>query len=258
MSSTLSSEVSERWLLDRYRRDRDVAARDELVRRMLPLVRSVAGSYRRSGHDDDLFQVACLGLVNAIVRFDPSFGLPLRAYAVPTMHGEVRRYLRDHTWALHVPRPLQERTLATTKAVERITTRTGRPATAQQVADELGIGLAETLEALRAGGAYVTTSLDAPTGRFADGNQRTIADSLGAVDERLELSERIADLRALRDLLDERDRRVLYLRFVEDLTQTEIARDVGCSQMHVSRILRGVLARLNERATRTIADPVAA
>jgi RNA polymerase sigma-B factor len=196
--------------------------------------------------------------VKAIARFDPSFGRPLRTYAIPTMHGEVRRYLRDHTWSVHVARPLQERTLATTKAVERIAARTGRAATPQQVAEELGLELADTLEALQAGSAYATTSLDAPTGRFADGDQRTIADSLGEADERLELAERIADLRDLRDLLDERDREVLYLRFVEDRTQTEIAHEVGCSQMQVSRILRRVLARLNEHATGAVADPVAA
>jgi RNA polymerase sigma-B factor len=252
MPPSSTSSVSEQWLLERYRRDGDIQAREELVRRMAPLVRRVAGAYHARGHEDDLQQVASLGLVKAIDRYDSSFGTPLRTYAIPTMYGEVRRYLRDHSWALRVPRPLQERVLTVTKAVERLTARDGRSPTPQQLADDLGLDLEEILEALQAGTAYTATSLSAPAGRLDDGD-RTVADTLGHEDPRLELAEDIAGLRQLRDVLDERDRTVLYLRFVEDLTQSEIAVQVGCSQMQVSRILRRTLARLNEKATEAVA-----
>lgn len=244
---SVTTEVSERWLLERYRSAGDATARDELVRRMQPLVRRVASAYRARGHEDDLMQVAWLGLVKAIDRYDPAFGTPLRTYAIPTMYGEVRRYLRDHSWALRVPRPLQERVLAVTKAVERLTADEGRSPTPQQLADQLDMELEEVLEALQAGSAYAATSLEAPAGRVEDGD-RTVADTVGIEDERLALAEEIADLRDLRHLLDDRDRRALYLRFVCDMTQTEIATKLGCSQMQVSRILRRALARLSERA----------
>ena len=164
---------------------------------MLPLVRRVAGAYHARGHEDDLMQVAWLGLIKAIDRYDPRFGSTLRTYAIPTMYGEVRRYLRDHSWAIRVPRPLQERVLAVTKAVERFTAEEGRSPTAQQLAERLGMDLEEVLEALQAGSAYSATSLDAPAGRIEDGD-RTIADTVGAEDERLTLAEEVADLRDLR------------------------------------------------------------
>lgn len=247
MPSTATSAVSEQWLLERYRRRGDETAREELVRRMMPLVRRVATAYHARGHEDDLLQVAWMGLVKAIDRYDPSYGSPLRTYAIPTMYGEVRRYLRDHSWAVRVPRPLQERVLVVTKAVDRLTARDGRPPTAQQVADELDMSLEDALEALQAGSAYAATSLEAPAGRTEDGD-RTVADTVGYDDDRLELAEEVAALRDLRDVLDERDRTVLYLRFCRDMTQTEIADRIGCSQMQVSRILRRALGRLNERA----------
>jgi len=247
--SPVPSQVSEQWLLDRYRRHHDLAAREELMRRMAPLVRRVATAYNARGHEDDLHQVAWLGLTKAVDRFDPSFGVPLRTYAIPTMYGEVRRYLRDHSCAMRVPRPLQERVLNVTKTVDRLSARDGRAPTPQAIADELGMDLEEVLEALQAGTAYAATSLEAPAGRLDDGD-RTVADTIGYDDDRLGLAEQVADLRDLRDVLDERDRTVLYLRFVEDMTQTEIAQQIGCSQMQVSRILRKALTRLSEKANR--------
>jgi RNA polymerase sigma-B factor len=254
--SPVAPQVSEQWLLDRYRRHNDLAAREELMRRMAPLVRRVATAYNARGHEDDLHQVAWLGLTKAVDRFDPSFGVPLRTYAIPTMYGEVRRYLRDHSWAMRVPRPLQERVLNVTKTVDRLSARDGRSPTPQAIADELGMDLEEVLEALQAGSAYAATSLEAPAGRLDDG-ERTVADTVGYDDERLDLAEQVADLRELRDVLDERDRKVLYLRFVEDMTQTEIAQQIGCSQMQVSRILRKALTRLSEKANRESTTPVA-
>jgi RNA polymerase sigma-B factor len=239
--------VSEQWLLDRYRRHNDLAAREELMRRLAPLVRRVATSYNARGHDDDLHQVAWLGLAKAVERFDPSFGVPLRTYAIPTMHGEVRRYLRDHSWAVRVPRPLQERVLTVTKVVDQIAARDGRSPTPQVIADELNMDLEDVLEALQAGSAYTATSLEAPAGNVEDG-ERTVADTIGYDDARLDLVEDLGGLRSLRHLLSDRDRQILYLRFIRDETQIEIAEKVGCSQMQVSRILRRALASLRAAA----------
>jgi RNA polymerase sigma-B factor len=245
--SPLAHEPSETWLLTRYARFGDVEAREELVRRMMPLVRRVATSYGARGHGDDLEQVAALGLVKAIERYDPGFGVPLRTYAIPTMFGEVRRYLRDHAWAVRVPRPLQERVLEVTKAVERLSASEGRAPTAEELAADIGCELEDALEALRAGSAYSAVSLDAPTGALEDGD-RTLADTIGYDDDGIERAEDVAALRSLRGVLDDRDRTVLYLRFVEDLTQTEIARRIGVSQMQVSRLIRRALQRLSDRA----------
>src|SRR3954452_16265837 len=195
-------EPSEPGLLSRYQRFGDVSAREELVRRMMPLVRRVATSYGARGHGDDLEQVAALGLIKAIDRYDPAFGVPLRTYAIPTMFGEVRRYLRDHAWAVRVPRRLQERVLEVTKAVERLSAAEGRSPTPEEVAEELDCTLEEALEALQAGSAYAASSLDAPAGSLDDGD-RTLADTIGYDDERLGRAEQVATLRSVRHLLDD-------------------------------------------------------
>src|SRR3954451_21175 len=167
-------EPSEAWLLARYQRHHDISAREELVRRMMPLVRRVATSYGTRSHGDDLEQVAALGLVKAVDRYDPAFGVPLRTYAIPTMSGEVRRYLRDHSWSLRVPRTLQERAMAITKATERLSTAKGRAPTAQDLAEELHLTLEEVLEGVQAGRAYSATPLESrPSG---DDGDRSIID----------------------------------------------------------------------------------
>jgi RNA polymerase sigma-B factor len=213
---------------------------------MLPLARKIALVYGSRGHGDDLQQVAALGLVKAIDRYDPARGVSLRTYAIPLMSGEVRRYLRDHAWSVHVPRPLKDRALAITKATQRLSASRGRAPTADELAAELGCRVEEILEGLQAGRAYTATSLHARA-MTADGNDHTIADDLGADDQRLDRVEQVAALRSLGDVLDDRDRTVLYLRFVEDLTQKAIAQRVGISQMQVSRIVRRALDRLSER-----------
>jgi RNA polymerase sigma-B factor len=237
---------SEAWLLARYKRCGDRAAREELTRRMLPLIQQIARTYGSRAHRDDVEQVAALGLVKAIERYDPAYGVPLRSYAIPTMSGEVRRYLRDHSWSVHMPRRLQERVLAITKATARLSAATGRTPTADALATELDCTLDEVLEGQRAEAAYTAASLHASVGNSEDG-ERNVADMLGAEDERFQLAERAASLRALRDVLDDRERAVFYLRFVEDLTQTAVGERIGVSQMHVSRIVRRSLDRLRER-----------
>ena len=235
------ARISERWLLDRYRRYGDQAARERLVASMLPLVHSIVARYRHPRHEEDLFQAAALGLSKAIDRFDPARGVELRSYAIPTMHGEVRRWLRDNAWSVHMPRPLQERVLAVTAATERLTADTGRPPSAQQIADALEMDLEEVLEALLAGRAYGAASLQAP---LDDDNAATLSEVVGDHDPRLDRAEEIAMLGRARGLLGEQELEVMRLRFVEDLTQSEIARKVGCSQMQVSRILRRCLDAL--------------
>jgi RNA polymerase sigma-B factor len=244
----MSSEiVSEQWLLRRYRGAGDRAARERLVAGMMPLVRRVASGYGHPRHQEDLVQAACLGLVKAIDRWDPHRGHALRSYAIPTMHGEVRRWLRDHSWAVHVPRPLQEQVLAVTRAIAELRGRDGRTPTGEQIAAHLQMELEDVLEAIQAGRAYGAASLEAPLN--GDPDAGTLADVLGDDDDLLDRAERVASLHSLRDLLDDRDREILRLRFVEDLTQTQIADCIGCSQMQVSRLLRRALDRLSERAT---------
>ena len=245
MSSVAAQHVSETWLLDRYHRHGDRGARERLVARMMPLVRRVAAGYGRPRDQEDLVQAASLGLVKAIDRWDPSRARELRTYAVPTMHGEVRRWLRDHSWAIHVPRPLQEQVLAVSKATERLGSQTGRSPTPQQLADHLELDLEDVIEALQAGRAYGAASLDAPVGGEEDA--ASLGDLIGDDDDRFERTEQVACLRSLRGLLDDHERRILHLRFVDELTQSEIARCVSCSQMQVSRILRRTLDRLGEQ-----------
>jgi RNA polymerase sigma-B factor len=242
------AQRSEEWLLQRYRQTGDRHARERLMVTMRPLVVGVVRHYRTMGHDDDLVQVAWIGLSKAVDRYDLSYGIPLRGYAIPTMHGEVRRYLRDHSWALHVPRPMQEQVLAATSATDRLTDRHGRTPTTDEIAEELGLTTEQTLRVMEAASAYAICSLDAPSTGFDNGPFGTLGDTVGGEDERLDRAEDIAALRALRPLLDDRERAILYLRFVEDRTQHDIARVVGCSQMQVSRLLSRSLDRLSREA----------
>jgi len=236
---------SEEWLLRRYHRDGDLLARERLVQSMLPLVRRIVVGYGRPRFSQDLVQAALFGLTKAIDAWDESRGVALRNYAIPTMHGEIRRWLRDHSWAVHIPRPLQERVLAVSRTVESLQSSTGRPPTAGEVGAELGIDEDGVLEAMEAGRAYAATALDMPLGE-PDGC--SLLDVLGQDDQRLERVEDIVSLRSLRNVLDDRARRMLHLRFVHGLSQSQIAARMGCSQMQVSRQLRSTLERLRAAA----------
>jgi RNA polymerase sigma-B factor len=239
----------DRRLLVRYHRYGDQAAREELVRRLLPLARRMARRYRRSDEPlDDLVQVATLGLIKAIDRFDPARETAFSSYAVPTMLGELKRYFRDNGWAVHVPRGMQERVMRVDNALKELSRRLGRSASAAEIAAHLGMETEQVLEAMEAASAYDAVSLESY--RFGDeGDGETYAESIGAEDERFELVEYGATIAPTLAALPARDRVVLHLRFVEDLTQAEIADRVGVSQMHVSRLIRRALERL-----RTVAD----
>ncbi len=239
-SSTSAGSASEAWLLDRYHRLGDTHAREALVAQMMPLVRRISRAYRSHAHQEDLEQVAAVGLIKAIERFDPARGGDLRRYAIPTMLGELRRYLRDSSWLVRPPRPVQERVLNVTKARDLLTGALAHAPTAIELADETGYDLDEVVEALTAGAtAYDGVSLDAPL--KADGETWALGDALGAEDDDIARTEERDLVGRLGAGLDERARHMLALRYVEDLTQLEIAQEMGCSQMQVSRVLRKAL-----------------
>lgn len=243
----------DRLLLQRWQRDRDQSARDELIRRLLPLARRMARRYRRPEEPlEDLVQVAVLGLIKAIDRFDPGRATAFSSYAVPTMLGELKRHFRDHGWALHVPRGLQERVLAVDGAMRDLSRGLGRLPSAEEVAGELGLTTEDVLEAWEAATAYEALSLDGF--RFGDaGDGETYAERVGSVDGRYELVEYGATILPALRALPERERRILHMRFAEDLTQSEIAARIGVSQMHVSRLLRRALDRLQVVARHGVA-----
>jgi RNA polymerase sigma-B factor len=220
----------------------DQAARDELVHRYLPLARRLAARYRHSSEPfEDLAQVASLALVKAVHRFDPDRGATLSTYAVPTIVGELKRHFRDRGWAVRMPRELQERGAKLSRTIDLLANRLGRSPSVAEVADRLGLDLEQALEAMEAAQAYSAISLDADDGS-EDGLPLT--DMLGREDPGFELVEYGAAIGDALEQMSERDRMVLHLRFVEDLTQSEIAARVGVSQMQVSRILRGALIEL--------------
>ena len=237
-----SGKESEESLLRRYAAERSPAIREQLVKRFMPLARSLAMRYRRQTESlDDLVQVASLGLVKAIDGFDPERGRPFSAYAVPTILGELRRHFRDHVWNVRLPRGLQELTMKVDSRTADLTEELGRAPTASEVADGLGITVEDVLEALEAGHARRTLSLDAPRAG-EDGDAAPRVESIPARELGFERVE--AGLAAADADLDEREWEVLRLRFAEDLTQSEIGERLGVSQMQISRISRAALWKL--------------
>jgi RNA polymerase sigma-B factor len=236
-----SAELFERW-----RANRDRAARDELIARFLPLARKLARRYAQSSEPyDDLVQVASLGLVKAVERFDPGRGFAFSSFAVPTIVGELKRYFRDTAWAVHVDRGAQERARKITDAQQALSGRTGRIPTVAELAQYLELSQEEVLDGLQTGEAYGAVSLDAPMAG-EDDEESSRLDTIGAEDQRLLLIDEQATVFAAARNLPAHEREILYLRFGEDLTQSEIAQRVGVSQMQVSRLLRRSLAQLRD------------
>ncbi|MEA2213083.1 MAG: polymerase sigma-B factor [Solirubrobacteraceae bacterium] len=235
-------------LFDRWQKDGDRSARDELVERFLPLARKLARRYSGAREPfEDLLQVASLGLVKAVDRFDSSRGTAFSSFAVPTILGELKRYFRDLGWAVHVPRGAQERAVKVEEAQQQLSVRTGHVPTVTELAEYLEFSIEEVLEALETSRAHHASSLDAPYDD-GDGEGGTVIDAFGADDPDLRLADdRVTVGQAARQLSG-REREVLGLRFVHDLTQTQIADRVGVSQMQVSRILRRSIAQLSELA----------
>lgn len=246
-------------LLALYHRTGDERLRERAIEWYLPLARRLAARYhRRQEPFDDLVQVANLGLVKAVRRYDPSRGTRFSSFAVPTICGELRRHFRATAWSLHVPRRVQEQALQVRDETSRLTHRLGRAPRISELSTATGLDAEAISEALHARAVQATTSLDQPAGGPADEGDASLAEHVGVEDDGFELVERKAIVGALARTLPQREREVLFLRFARDLTQSEIAERIGCSQMQVSRILRRTLARLaavaaadgNDRAPR--------
>jgi RNA polymerase sigma-B factor len=234
-------------LLRRYADSRDPRLREQLVHRFLPLARYAASQYARSSEPfDDLVQVACVGLLKAIDRYDPIRGVAFSSYALPTMAGELRRHFRDRGWAVRPPRDLQEQALAVERASEELGRRLGRAPTVQELAAELGVDAEAVLEAREALTARNSASLSSPLG--GDDDDHTLEARLGMDDGGFRVAENRLTIDVLARVLTPREREIVRLRFDEDLTQIEIGRSVGLSQMHVSRILRSALTKLRAAA----------
>jgi RNA polymerase sigma-B factor len=225
-------------------RNGDHDARDRLIERYMPLARSLALRYRRASEPlDDLVQVASVGLVKAVDRWDPDRGLAFSSYAVPTILGELRRYFRDATWDVRPARDLQELCLAVEEARERLWNDLGRSPTVADIADRLGRTPEEVFEAMQATEGRSARSLDAPV-HEEEGDSASAGDLIGQVDPEYDRVEASVTIERMTGILDKRAQEILRLRFEEDLLQSEIAGRVGCSQMHVSRIIRASLERL--------------
>ena len=238
----------DRRLLERYHHEGDPAAREALVERFLPLARQLARRYQRAGEPlDDLIQVASLGLLKAIERFDPARETAFSSFAVPTILGELKRHFRDKGWSVRVPRDLQELAVKVDRVGEDMGRELGRAPTPGEIGERVGSTPEQVLEAREAAGAYRAVSLDRPRDDDEE-DGAGIADSVGIDDPGFSVAEDAATVERLMRVLTEREREVLRLRFEEDLTQSEIGVRVGVSQMHVSRLIRQSVARLRELA----------
>jgi RNA polymerase sigma-B factor len=239
---------ADRALFDRYLERHDAADREVLVERFLPLARALARRYQSAGEPvDDLFQVACLGLVKAIDRFDLSRGVAFPSYAVPTMLGEIRRYLRDRTWSVRVPRGLQELALRVDKNVVELSSDLHRQPTVAEIARAAAATEEQVLEALQAAGARRATSLEKPRAGEDEAGD-TLGDTIASAERGFGLAEDRATLAQLLRAVTPREREVLRLRFEDELTQREIGQRIGVSQMQTSRIIRHSIARLRTAA----------
>jgi RNA polymerase sigma-B factor len=235
---------SERELWERFARQRDPATREELVRRYLPFAKNLALRYRGASESfDDLVQVASLGLVNAIDRFDPDRGAPFTAFASPTILGELKRHFRDRVWTVRVPRGLHDRMAEVEKAISELTVELQRSPAVGEIASRMEVDPADVLEVLEANHNRRPLSLDRPVGS-EEADESPAAEWVGDEDRGYELVEDRLALEGALPQLDERERLVLRLRFAEDMTQSQIAEQIGHSQMHVSRILRRTLDRI--------------
>lgn len=248
MRARADAESHERFLRLRESGDRDV--RNELVERHRWLAVHCAKRFARRGEPlDDLLQVAQLGLLKAVERYDVTYGLSFPSFAIPTVMGELKRYFRDVTWALRVPRGLKELHLEINQASESLTQRLHRTPRPTEIAVELGVSVEEVLAAMEAGSNYWTVQLT-PVGDDGDDDEPAPDGvTLGSIDLGMGRVERRLTVTRLVEGLDERDRRIVELRFFEDLPQHEIAARVGVSQVHVSRLLRQIL-----RAMRSTLD----
>jgi RNA polymerase sigma-B factor len=244
----LARAREDRRLLQRLHHHGDPAAREALVQRFLPLARQLARRYQHGGEQlDDLIQVASLGLLKAIDRFDPARETAFSSFAVPTILGELKRHFRDKGWSVRVPRDLQELAVRVDRVTDELSRQLGRAPSVAEIAEEIGTTAEQVLEAREASAAYRAVSLD--RSRDEDDESDTgMSAHVGIEDPGFGVAEDAATVERLMRVLSEREREVLRLRFAEDLTQSEIGTRVGVSQMHVSRLIRHAVAQLREAA----------
>jgi RNA polymerase sigma-B factor len=239
-STTLLRELASHGITP----ERRASCREDLVRLHLPLVEHCARRFLNRGEPfDDLVQVGTIGLIKSIDRFDSDRGVEFSTYATPTIIGEIKRYFRDKGWAIRVPRRLQELRIAITATTGELSQQLGRSPTPQEIADRLGATVEDVLEGIESSNAYSTLSLDAGDGEDGPGS---ILDAIGSVDESLEHIEIRESIKPLLAQLPDREKKILLLRFFHGMTQSQIAAEIGVSQMHVSRLLTRTLDRLRE------------
>jgi RNA polymerase sigma-B factor len=240
-------QQSDKVLLRRYHEQGDLAAREQLIEQYMSLVRSLARRYSYRGEQlEDLVQIGAIGLIKAIDRFDVNRGVELTTYATPNIIGEIKRHFRDRGWSVRVPRGLQELNIQLSRLIEELTVTNGRSPTIPELAKAASVTDEEVLEALESGRAYSSLSLSAGSGGHDEDGQLDPLESLGTEEHQYEVSEDRAVLAPGFRVLDERERKILHLRFFEGLTQSQIAQQVGISQMHVSRLIRRSLEKIRD------------
>jgi RNA polymerase sigma-B factor len=238
-------KLDDRLLLRRYHEQGDLQAREQLIEQYMSLVRSLARRYSYRGEQlEDLVQIGAIGLIKAIDRFDIDRGVELTTYATPNIIGEIKRHFRDKGWSVRVPRGLQELNVKLSRLIEQLTVQLGRSPTIPELAKAAGVEEEEVLEALESGRAYSSLSLS--VGGGGDDDDLDPLESIGTEEHQYEVSEDRAVLAPGFRALDERERKILQLRFFEGLTQSQIAQQVGISQMHVSRLIRRSLEKIRE------------
>jgi RNA polymerase sigma-B factor len=248
---TAARALREQELLRRIHEHGDTRARDQLAEEMLPLARALAGRYANRGEPlDDLVQVACIGIMKAIDGFDLTRDVRFSSYATPTVLGEIKRHFRDKTWAMRVPRGLQELQLRVAKARDKLTHELGRSPTVQEIATAVEAPFEEVLATIQSVSARRTRSLDEPIGEDV-----TLADSLGSVDPEIERAEKRTLIAGAFHVLSLREQEILRLRFKDDLSQTEIAERIGISQMQISRLIQQSIDQMRRQIDRAPARP---
>jgi RNA polymerase sigma-B factor len=240
------TRIDDKILLRRYHEDGDLQAREQLIEQYMSLVRSLARRYSYRGEQlEDLVQIGAIGLIKAIDRFDLERGVELTTYATPNIIGEIKRHFRDKGWSVRVPRGLQELNAQLSRLMEQLTVQLSRSPTIPELAKAAGVEEEEVLEALESGRAYTSVSLSVGGGGGDDDDLDPL-ESIGTVEHEYEVSEDRAVLAPGFKVLDERERKILQLRFFDGLTQSQIAQQVGISQMHVSRLIRRSLEKIRE------------
>ena len=249
------TRIDDKILLRRYHEEGDLQAREKLIEQYMSLVRSLARRYSYRGEQlEDLVQIGAIGLIKAIDRFDLERGVELTTYATPNIIGEIKRHFRDKGWAVRVPRGLQELNVQLSRLMEQLTVQLGRSPTIPELAKAAGVEEEQALEALESGRAYTSLSLSVGGGGGDDDDLDPL-ESLGTEEHQYEVSEDRAVLAPGFRALDERERKILKLRFFDGLTQSQIAQQVGISQMHVSRLIRRALEKIRAEIAADELDP---